>query len=183
MDWPQIIGSLAVLIVAFIAYVRSSAALRTAEAARLDASRRASAVEADLRQEIDLLRRFVSKMSAGDTLTPEMIDEGQLWRDVDGRRPPHSLRRTRTSRSSTCAHPPRQRVASSQVQRSFRWTSSTSAAMRSLRTDVRSWCTALLAAARPPFAKRSRAFGTDNLYNLNGGFGAWPGETTKAHPS
>ena len=178
MDWPQIIGSIAVLLVAFIAYVRASAALRTAEAARLDASRRASSVETDLRQEVDTLKRLMAKLSAGEHLTPEMIEDGQLWRDVDG---PQAA-------ELVAKHP---NLAIVDVRTSSETASGVIAGAKVIPMDelderrgeipgdgrpILVYCAA--GARSAAVCEALARSGTDNLYNLNGGFGAWPGETS-----
>jgi len=83
MDPTQIIGGLAVLLVAFIAYLRATAALAAADEAKRMGQRPSGAGDADeLREEIDVLKALVTKVAAGEKVTSEMIEEGTLWRDI-----------------------------------------------------------------------------------------------------
>ena len=82
--WIQYASSAAVLVVAFVAYTRATAAQRAAEDANRAASRAAESVRADLESRIDILQRLLAKVAAGDDLTPDMIEDGQLWKDVEG---------------------------------------------------------------------------------------------------
>ncbi len=75
------------VIVSWFAY-RKAAALTSsvaavAEDAKREAQRRAGAVEESLSAEIDTLRRTLALLAKGEELSPEMIADGQLWRDVD----------------------------------------------------------------------------------------------------
>lgn len=177
MDWTQIIGSLAVLLVAFIAYVRASAALRTAETAKLDAHRRASGVEADLRQEVQTLRRLVARLCDGEAVTAAMVEEGQLWRDVEGdeaaklaaEHPELTIVDVRTPSET----------ASGVIAGAIIIPMDEIDERRSeIPNDGRPVLVYCAAGGRSAAVCEALARdGTDNLFNLNGGFGAWPGET------
>ncbi|QDV09361.1 Thiosulfate sulfurtransferase GlpE [Planctomycetes bacterium Poly30] len=82
--FAQYASTAAVLLVAFVAYMRATAALRAAEDAARDATRSANGVREELEQRIDTLQRLLARLAAGQTLTSEMINDGQLWKDVHG---------------------------------------------------------------------------------------------------
>ncbi len=82
--WMQYVGSAAVLTVALVAYLRATAALRAAEDAERSASRQADGVREELAGQIETLKRQLAMVAAGETLNEEVIEDGQLWKDVDG---------------------------------------------------------------------------------------------------
>lgn len=76
-----VLAGLAVIL-ALVAMARAGAAQRVAEEAASDARRRAANAEEAARSELGVLRAHVARLAAGESLTPEMIREGLLWRDV-----------------------------------------------------------------------------------------------------
>ncbi|MEM9801639.1 MAG: rhodanese-like domain-containing protein [Planctomycetota bacterium] len=82
MDWIPILASLATLGLAMFAVVRSSGAIAAAEDAKRDAIRRVENQGEEIRAEVETLRRLLVRVVKGEA-TAEMIEEGQLWRDVD----------------------------------------------------------------------------------------------------
>lgn len=83
MDLLQIIGGLAVLLVAFIAYIRATAALAAADEAKRLATRPSAGGEhEELAQEVEVLKALLAKVAAGEKVTADMIEEGTLWRDI-----------------------------------------------------------------------------------------------------
>ena len=84
MDWiPLALGGLA-LALAFVAHQRASGAISAAEDAKREAQRRVSTLGDELRSELHTLRKLMAKVASGETLTAAMIEDGQLWRDIDG---------------------------------------------------------------------------------------------------
>jgi len=82
MTVPEILLTVGLFGVAVILSARVRAATEKAKDAERTAARRADAARQDLQQEIDTLRRLLAKVAAGEQVTPEMIADGQLWRDV-----------------------------------------------------------------------------------------------------
>lgn len=85
MDWIPLAAAAVAVVLALLAQSRAGAAQREAETARSDAQRRAAAVDEDLRKEIEGLRRMLGMVASGEALTKEMIEDGQLWRDISGK--------------------------------------------------------------------------------------------------
>ena len=82
MTLPEILLAFGLVIVAVALSARTRTALEKAKDAERTAARRADAAREDLQREIDTLRRLLARVAAGEPLTPEMIADGQLWRDV-----------------------------------------------------------------------------------------------------
>lgn len=179
MDWTQIIGSVAVLLVAFVAYIRATSALEAAETAKLEATRRASSVETDLRQEVETLRRLVTKLAAGEPVSAEMIEDGQLFQDIDAA----------AAEALVKAH-------ANTVILDVRTTDETAAgiidgAKLIPMDDIADRKSELPSSGAPILVycaagSRSAAVcdylskeGFDRLHNLTGGFGSWNGQTSK----
>ena len=80
------------LIALFVALAARSTAARMrqgVEDAKAEARRRAENAKQELGEELETLRRSVSRMAAGEKLSPEMVLEGRLWREAspeEGRR-------------------------------------------------------------------------------------------------
>lgn len=83
MTLPEIFFTAALTLAIFVLAARVRAIHDKAKDAERAAARRADGVRTDLQQEIDTLRRLLAKVAGGERLTPEMIADGQLWRDVD----------------------------------------------------------------------------------------------------
>ena len=83
METVTLILAAAALILSAIALARSGAAQGAAEDADATARRQAGGVEGALRSEIAELRTLLARLVGGSKLTPEMVEEGLLWRDVD----------------------------------------------------------------------------------------------------
>lgn len=74
------------LAIAVVSFVRAASAQRKAGLAELAASdsrRRSSNAEEALRKELETLRSHLARMASGEVVTPDMIKEGLLWRDVE----------------------------------------------------------------------------------------------------
>ena len=83
MELAALVVAVLALALAFVALSKASGASNAAEDASSTARRQASGVESALRAEVGELRTLLSRLVGGTKLTPEMVDEGLLWRDVD----------------------------------------------------------------------------------------------------
>lgn len=174
------VSSAAILVVAGIAYSRATAAQRAAEDASRDASRSANAVREELEQRIETLQQLVSKMAAGEEVTPEMIEDGQLWKDVHG---DEAHRIAMEAPGSVCIIDVRtpQETAAGIIEGALLIPMDEVPDRKGeIPTDGRPliiYCTAgaRSAAVCDHLAKE----GFDALHNLLGGISAWPADTTK----
>lgn len=83
MSLAALLLAAAALLVALLALARASRAKDAAEDAATAARRHSGNVEETLRGEVAVLRGLLKRLVGGDELTTEMVEEGQLWRDVD----------------------------------------------------------------------------------------------------
>ena len=86
MDLLALAIAVLALLVALAARARAGAAQRRAEALEADLRRVGNNVAQHVEGALSVQRRHLAQVVAGDPPTPEMILEGQLWRDVDARR-------------------------------------------------------------------------------------------------
>ena len=89
MEYAAIGIALLALLVALAARSTASKLRQAIEDGRADARRRVEGSKEELGQEIAVLRRAVSRIAAGEKLTPEMVLEGRLWGEAtpeDGKR-------------------------------------------------------------------------------------------------
>lgn len=84
MDWIPLVAGVAGLFLSLVALGRASGARAAAEDARREAQRRVSALEEQANAELENQRKLLAKIAAGTPMTAEMIESGQLWQDVDG---------------------------------------------------------------------------------------------------
>lgn len=79
-----VVLGLAVLavVLALRATAIASGLKRAIEEATADGRRRAENVSSEVDEKLANVRQLMSRMAAGAKLTPEMIAEGRLWRDV-----------------------------------------------------------------------------------------------------
>lgn len=168
---------ISIAVVALLSYMRSAAAMNAAGDATREAKRQASMVEEGLRAEIDLLRRQVKQLAAGETLTADMIEDGQLWRDVDGAQAKELVDQASNAFVLDVRNP--DETASGIVAGAVLIPMDQIEDRRSeLPTDGRPILVYCAAGGRSAAVcdHLSRG-GVDGLHNLTGGFGAWPGET------
>lgn len=83
MELAALIVAVVALLLALVSLARAGAARTAAEDADATARRQASGVEGAVRSEVAELRTLLSRLVGGSKLTPEMVEEGLLWRDVD----------------------------------------------------------------------------------------------------
>ena len=180
MDPIQIIGGLAVLLVAFIAYIRATAALASADEVQRQAQRPgASGGEEELRREVEVLKALVTKLAAGEKVTSEMIEEGTLWRDIDAAEAKAFLDGTpapfvldvRTVQETAGG------VASGATLIPMDEVEGRLAEIPKDGRPILVYCAAgARSAAVCEFLTKE---GFQNALNLEGGFGTWPGATEK----
>ena len=175
MDLPQIASSIGVLAVAIVAYMRASAAQAAAADAERTASRKADAVRTDLEAEITTLKRLLAKTASGEPLTKDMIEDGQLWKDIDAAEAQRLL--------GSDAKPFLLDVRTPDETRAGIIPGATLIPMDQLQerqselpsdgTPILVYCAAGgRSAAVCDFLSKE---GTDGMMNLLGGFGEWPG--------
>ena len=85
MPHPLILALIGVFLVALAALARASSARRAAEDAARDLERSNAALRAELKAGLGIQRRMLAKLVDGEELTKDMVEEGQLWRDIDER--------------------------------------------------------------------------------------------------
>ncbi len=178
--WISIASSAAVLFVAFVAYTRATSAQRAAEDASRAASRSVEAVREDLEQRIDILQRLLAKVASGDNLTPEMIEDGQLWKDVEGDEALRLMKEAGENALIVDVRTPEETAAGIVEGAVLIPMDEIEERRAELPTDGRPvliYCAmgGRSAAVCDHLAKE----GVEGLHNLVGGFGAWPGSTAK----
>ncbi len=82
MEFVTPILAFLALVLAWLAYKRSGAQARAIEEAGVDARRAAKSVATELGAALEVQKKLLARVAAGEKLTREMILEGQLWRDV-----------------------------------------------------------------------------------------------------
>lgn len=175
MEWTPYVTSAVVLLVSLIAYMRASAALREAEAARGEVQRRTGLVEEALRGEIDGVRKMLGKVAAGEPMTQEMIEDGQLWRDVD---PRDALRLVEADPRTFVldVRTPGETAGGVIAGAVLIPMDEIEERRAELPTDGRPMLVYCAMGGRSAAVCDHLARqGYDNLHNLTGGFGAWPG--------
>lgn len=178
--WTEYASTAAILLVAFVAYTRATAALRAAEDAARESTRSAGGVREELEQRIDTLQRQLAQVAAGQDLTPEMIEDGQLWKDVHGE---EAHRIVTEASGNVCIIDVRtpQETAAGIVHGALLIPMDEVVERRDeIPNDGRPvliYCAAggRSAAVCDHLAKE----GFEALHNLVGGFSAWPGNTAK----
>lgn len=82
MEYAALGAALVAVILALRASAVASGLKRSIDETQAEARRRAENVASDVDDKLSTMRRLLSQMAAGATLTPDMILEGRLWRDV-----------------------------------------------------------------------------------------------------
>lgn len=82
METVAIITAAFALILALAAFARSGASSRGAEDVRADVRRQLSNQADEVETALGALRELLARQAAGETLDPDQIREGRLWRDV-----------------------------------------------------------------------------------------------------
>ncbi|MCA8980401.1 MAG: hypothetical protein KDC14_10275 [Planctomycetes bacterium] len=82
MDLLALALAVLALLVALVAFARSSSSGRDAEDVRADVRRQLSNQADELATALGALRELLARQAAGETLDPDQVREGRLWRDV-----------------------------------------------------------------------------------------------------
>ena len=82
MEIAALVLSAAALVVALVAWTRAGAAHAVGSEAHGAARRHAANTEESVGSELAVLRALLERLVGGQAVTPEMVREGQLWRDV-----------------------------------------------------------------------------------------------------
>ncbi len=82
MEYAALGLAVLAVILALRASATASGLKRAIDESLADSRRRAENVSSDVDEKLANLRQLVSKMAAGASITPDMVLEGRLWRDV-----------------------------------------------------------------------------------------------------
>lgn len=146
-----------------------------AEAAK-DQARRANNAKDELAAEVGNLRELLARSVEGEPLTREMIMEGQLWRDIDGRTALELF-------GDAGAHIVDVRTPSEMAAGVIKGSllipmDEIGQRSNELPTDGRPILIYCAAGGRSAaVCEHLSTEGVGGLHNLEGGFSAWPGET------
>lgn len=178
--WIQYAGPAAVLFVSVIAYSRATAALRKAEDAERAASRSANGVREDLEQRIETLQRQLAKVASGETITSEMIEDGQMWNDVGGKAAFALVSGAGGNAFILDVRGPDETAAGIIAGAAIIPMNDIEERKTDIPTDGRPVLVYCAAGGRSAAVCDHLAnAGFTGLHNLLGGFGAWPGDTAK----
>ena len=70
-------------LVALVALTSAKVARANASEASTDARREARNVADEVSQALDVQRKLLARLAGGEAVDPQMVLDGQLWRDVD----------------------------------------------------------------------------------------------------
>ena len=82
MDYAALGIALLALLVALIARSAASKPAQAIEDAKVDARRRDENLKEELEAELATLRRTLARIAGGESISPEMVLEGRLWREA-----------------------------------------------------------------------------------------------------
>ncbi len=85
MDYALMAVAVVACLLALSARKQAQDALKGIEEARADTRRQARNVAEALRRELFVVQQFMIRVVSGEKLTPEMVREGLLWREVDNK--------------------------------------------------------------------------------------------------
>lgn len=165
------------LFVALLAWRRAASFAGRIEEAELAARRRVENLGEGLEQALAAQRELLARVAGGERLTREMILEGRLWRDVDGREARELVaggaRVLDVRTPGECASgivPGAQLIPIESLE----------ARVGELARDGRPWVVYCAAGGRSAAAcEFLSAAGHSGLHNLAGGIGAWGGELVR----
>lgn len=167
------------LVVAFVARGTAARLQKQIDDTQAEARRRAENTSDEVEEKLAIVRRLMAQMAQGATLTPDMILEGRLWRDAspqDGVKmvAAGNLRilDVRTPQETSLGIiPGAQIIPVDELE----------ARLKEIPKDRRATLVYCAGGARSAAACEFLSQkGYDNLFNLDGGFGAWNGP--KARP-
>ena len=82
MDVLALVLALLALLLAWRAFSLASSQARAVEDSEQEARRRAQNVAAEVGQALTVQRRMLARLAAGETLDPQSVLDGQLWREL-----------------------------------------------------------------------------------------------------
>ena len=173
MEYAALAFALFALVLALAARGAAMNARQRAEDAEIDAKRRAENVSEELKEELATTRALLAQVVAGSPPTPEMVRDGQLWRDADpaeGQRMTEGDARVVDVRTS-------QELAMGKIPGALHIpVDEIEERMNELPRDGRATLVYCAGGGRSAAACEFLSQkGYTNLHNLTGGFGAWAG--------
>ncbi|MEM1453443.1 MAG: rhodanese-like domain-containing protein [Planctomycetota bacterium] len=176
MEWLPLVAALVAIALTVRAAARAAALQSELQDVRRDAQRRVATLEEELRREMEVQRELLAKVAAGESLSKEMIEDGQLWRDIDG-----GTARELVESSGAFVLDVRtpDETASGFVKGAARIPMDEIPERRDeIPTDGRPIVVYCAAGGRSAaVCEHLSTEGVQNLHNLEGGFGAWTGAT------
>jgi phage shock protein E len=162
------------LLGALAALQRGASLARRLDDLQSESGRRASHLGAEVEQALENLRRLLAAVAAGDRLTREQILEGRLWREIDGAEG-RRLLQERGARLLDVRTPGETRTGvlpgALQVP-----VDELPARLAELPRDGRPTIVYCAMGSRSAYAcELLSSEGFENLFNLEGGIGAWGG--------
>lgn len=82
MNWIPLVLAIAALLVALAAFARAGSVSRLLEDGLSDAKRIARGGAEEAESQVEVLKRLLAKVAAGEHVDAGMIEEGRIWRDV-----------------------------------------------------------------------------------------------------
>lgn len=156
---------------------RSSLALLNERVARLESAGSRDSSSSDSEETAALNRKFIARLAAGDTLDPEQVSEGRLWSEVSGARAAELVDSgvrvldVRTPQEIAGGMiPGAQQIPIEELQERY------------LELDRQGGPTLIYCAGGVRSAAACQFLTEQDyagLYNLESGFGSWPGETVR----
>lgn len=143
-----------------------------------DEARRATNARDELAGEVRVLRSLLERAMAGETLTAQMVEDGQLWRDVDG---PAALDLVGSQGAHVLDVRTPSETAGGVIKGALLIPMDEIGARRGeVPSDGRPILVYCAAGARSAaVCEHLSNDGVGGLHNLEGGFGAWRGETER----
>ena len=178
MEIAALIAACVALLIAFVAMSKASSFAKRIEEVELDARRRAKNSADELESALSTQRELLAQIAGGAKLTREMILEGRMWHDIDGKRAKELV--TAGARVLDVRSP--SETASGIIPGALIIPiDSLESRVRELPQDERAWVIYCAAGGRSAAACEFLSHaGYSGLHNLNGGIGAWSG--TLARP-
>jgi rhodanese-related sulfurtransferase len=177
MDWIPLAAALVALALAVRATLRAGAAATAVDDVRREAQRRVATLDEELRAELETQRKLLARAAAGEHLTAEMIEDGVLWRDVDG------AEAKRVVEAAAAAfvldvRTPEETAAGVIAGAALIPMDEIEARIDEIPRDGRPILVYCAAGGRSAaVCEHLSQRGVEGLHNLEGGFGAWPGAT------
>ena len=165
------------LIVALVSLAGRGALKRRIEDLEHDLKRRTDGATDEVQEHVGTLRRLMAAQAGGVPLTPEMIEEGRLWRDASTQEGLELVAQEKVQlldvrtpgETSAGVLPGAQLIPLDQLEQRWREVPKGKPTLVYCAAGVRS-------AAACEFLSQQ---GYADLYNLEGGYGSWSGPTAR----